>query len=70
MLGNTRRRQPRGVRVPILAGASASFLCEIASRQELGDHLLFIGRVLALSDSHEPPLVFQGGRYRRLGPLL
>lgn len=56
--------------VPILAGASATFLCETASRQDLGDHLLLIGRVLALCDSHEPPLVFQGGRYRRLGALL
>jgi 3-hydroxy-9,10-secoandrosta-1,3,5(10)-triene-9,17-dione monooxygenase reductase component len=56
--------------VPLLAGAAASFLCETVSHQAAGDHRLFIGRVLRLTDSHEPPLLFQGGRYRRLGPVL
>ena len=56
--------------VPVLSGAAACFLCETASHQEAGDHELFIGRVLHLSDSHEPPLLFQGGRYRRLGPVI
>ena len=56
--------------VPVLSGAAACFLCETASHQEAGDHELFIGRVLHMSDSHEPPLLFQGGRYRRLGPVL
>lgn len=56
--------------VPVLAGAAACFVCETVSHQEAGDHDLFIGRVLHLSDSHEPPLLFQGGRYRRLGPVL
>jgi len=56
--------------VPRLQGAAAGFLCETRSRQEEGDHLLIIGRVLAFTDSHEPPLLFQGGRYRRLGAVL
>lgn len=56
--------------VPLLAGAAACFLCQTASHHEAGDHELFIGRVLRLADSHEPPLLFQGGRYRRLGPVL
>lgn len=56
--------------VPLLAGAAACFVCETASHQEAGDHELFIGRVLQIADSHEPPLLFQGGRYRRLGAVL
>jgi 3-hydroxy-9,10-secoandrosta-1,3,5(10)-triene-9,17-dione monooxygenase reductase component len=56
--------------VPLLAGAAACFVCETASHHEAGDHELFIGRVRELTDSHEPPLLFQGGRYRRLGPVL
>jgi hypothetical protein len=31
---------------------------------------LFIGRVLACSDTMLPPLVFQAGHYRQLGELL
>lgn len=56
--------------LPLLAGAAASFVCETVARHEAGDHELFIGRVLALTESHEPPLLFHGGRYRRLGELL
>jgi len=56
--------------LPLLAGAAASFVCETAARHEAGDHELFIGRVLSLVESHEAPLLFYGGRYRRLGPLL
>lgn len=56
--------------LPLLAGATARFVCRTVSHQDAGDHALFIGRVLRLSDSHEPPLLFQGGRYRRLGHAL
>ena len=56
--------------LPLLAGAAACFVCEKTAAHEAGDHELFIGRVLRLADSHAPPLLFQGGRYRRLGPLL
>ncbi|ODU10285.1 MAG: nitrilotriacetate monooxygenase [Rubrivivax sp. SCN 71-131] len=56
--------------VPLLVGAAATFLCATVSQQQAGDHVLFIGRVLHFADSHEPPLLFQGGRYRRLGTVL
>lgn len=52
---------------PVLAGAAAVFECETASAQVAGDHLLFIGRVLACSDSSVPPLLFQAGHYRTIG---
>jgi len=55
---------------PLLLGASAAFECEAQSHQAAGDHWLFIGRVLACHEQPAPPLVYQGGQYRQLGPAL
>ena len=55
---------------PVLAGCAAVFECETLSRQEAGDHLLFIGRVLNSSESALPPLVFQSGHYHMLGEIV
>jgi 3-hydroxy-9,10-secoandrosta-1,3,5(10)-triene-9,17-dione monooxygenase reductase component len=55
---------------PVLAGCTAVFECETVSQQVVGDHRLFIGRVLACSESALPPLVFQAGHYHLLGEIL
>ncbi len=55
---------------PVLAGCAAVFECATVSHQGAGDHRLFIGRVLACTDSKLPPLVFQAGHYRQLGEPL
>jgi len=55
---------------PVLAGCAAVFECETASNQSAGDHRLFIGHVLACTESALPPLVFQGGHYHLLGEIL
>lgn len=55
---------------PVLAGCPAVFECETVSQQVVGDHRLFIGRVLACSDAALPPLLFQSGHYRLLGEIL
>ena len=55
---------------PVLAGCAAVFECETVSHQVAGDHRLFIGRVLACSESALAPLVFQAGHYRLLGEIL
>ena len=55
---------------PLLADSLAVFECALDSQQEAGDHQLFIGRVLRLSQQAEPPLVFQSGHYRQLGEVL
>lgn len=55
---------------PVLAGCAAVFECERVSEQPAGDHRLFIGRVLACTESALPPLVFQGGHYHLLGEVL
>jgi 3-hydroxy-9,10-secoandrosta-1,3,5(10)-triene-9,17-dione monooxygenase reductase component len=55
---------------PVLEGAAAVFECESSSRQEAGDHLLFIGHVLAVAQRPLPPLVYQAGHYHALGGVL
>lgn len=56
--------------VPVLNAAAAVFECEAVSRQVAGDHVLFIGQVLNFAGGELEPLVFHGGHYHRLGPVL
>lgn len=56
--------------VPLLVGSAAHFTCVTTSRQDQGDHRLYIGRVLAASSQPVQPLLFHGGRYQRLGEIL
>ncbi len=55
---------------PVLAGCAAVLECQTVSHQTAGDHRLFIGRVLACTESPLPALVFQAGHYRLLGEVL
>ena len=55
---------------PVLAGCAAVFECETVSQQVAGDHCLFIGRVLACSETALPPLVYRAGHYHLLGEAL
>lgn len=55
---------------PVLQGACASFECVTEQALALGDHVLFVGRVLRLTELAVPPLVFQAGHYHHLGRLL
>ena len=55
---------------PVLAGCAAVFECTTHSHQTVGDHVLFVGRVLRLCESPVPPLLFQGGHYRMLGEVV
>ena len=50
---------------PIIDGAAAYLDCRLHAAHEAGDHVIFIGEVLALGhDASVEPLVFHGGRYR------
>ncbi|MGA0543098.1 flavin reductase family protein [Neotabrizicola sp. VNH66] len=53
--------------LPVVPGAAAIFLTEVAQEVEAGDHTLFIGRVTHLERRPEAePLLFCGGRFARL----
>jgi 4-hydroxyphenylacetate 3-hydroxylase, reductase component len=55
--------------VPLIPGALAHFECERYALYDGGDHLIFVGRVLALAhltDATIRPLVFFAGRYHQI----
>ena len=49
--------------VPLLRGCSARFQCRTAFQYEGGDHVIFVGEVLAFDRADVAPLVFHAGRY-------
>lgn len=49
--------------VPLLRGCTARFQCRTAFQYQGGDHLIFVGEVLAFDRSVSAPLVFHGGQY-------
>jgi flavin reductase (DIM6/NTAB) family NADH-FMN oxidoreductase RutF len=57
-------------RAPVLEGSVAQFECRLHSTQLLGDHVLFVGEIVRLSEAALPPLVFQAGHYRLMGEVL
>jgi len=58
---------PHGVSAtgcPIIEGAAGYLDCRLADSHEAGDHVIYIGEVLALGyDSDVEPLLFHGGAY-------
>jgi len=54
--------------LPLLDGAIAAMECAVQERFEVGDHLLFVARVEALSLEHPdaPPLLYHRRRYLRI----
>jgi len=52
---------------PLLLGAGGFLDCRVVDRHEAGDHVIFIGEVVALGvDPDVRPLLFHHGRYRML----
>ncbi|MDY0071374.1 MAG: flavin reductase family protein [Thauera sp.] len=55
--------------VPLLSGCCARFVCRNTVRHQGGDHLVFISDVLSFERNEaREPLLYFGGRYRRLVP--
>lgn len=48
---------------PLLHNCTARFQCRTAFTHDGGDHIIFIGEVLAFDQQDLPPLVFQSGQY-------
>jgi len=52
---------------PVLEGSAAFLDCRLAASHEAGDHVIFIGDVLAVGvDPSIEPLLFHGGGYCRI----
>ena len=48
---------------PLLEGCNARFQCRSAYQYEGGDHVIFVGEVLAYEHRSSPPLLYYAGRY-------
>ncbi len=55
---------------PVLAGCAAVIECARFDARPVGDHWLFVGRVLSLQEAPLAPLVFQAGHYHLLGEII
>lgn len=62
--------QPGQGGAPVLAGCVAVFQCAAEKHLPMGDHMLYIGRVLQVSEVAVAPLLFQSGHYHQLGRTL
>jgi flavin reductase (DIM6/NTAB) family NADH-FMN oxidoreductase RutF len=49
--------------LPLIAGCPTRLACEVVQRHEAGDHLILVGRVVAIAHRAAPPLMFHAGRY-------
>lgn len=48
---------------PLLMNCTSRLQCKTAFRYEGGDHVIFVGEVIAFDRNDLPPLVFHGGQY-------
>lgn len=51
---------------PYLSSAFGAFVCSVFSVVDAGDHTLFLGRVKAYRHEDQQPLLYYGGKYRKL----
>lgn len=56
------------VDVPLLPDCAAHFECETCYQYEGGDHVIFVGRVVAFEKSDRAPLLFHQGKFTRVRP--
>lgn len=54
------------IRPPVVEGATVSFECRVSNRVETGDHVLFIGDVLAIQGTPEAPMHLYSIHYNKL----
>lgn len=53
---------------PLIQNSTAWFDCQCRHYYEGGDHLIFVGEVLAFGVSDLPALLYEGGKYKVTGP--
>jgi flavin reductase (DIM6/NTAB) family NADH-FMN oxidoreductase RutF len=51
--------------LPVIQGCAANIECETISAQEVGDHVLFLGKILRYSHIKKDSLLFCNGTYAR-----
>jgi flavin reductase (DIM6/NTAB) family NADH-FMN oxidoreductase RutF len=51
--------------LPVIQGCAANIECETISAQEVGDHILFLGKIMRYSHLKKDTLLFCNGAYAR-----
>jgi flavin reductase (DIM6/NTAB) family NADH-FMN oxidoreductase RutF len=51
--------------LPVIQGCAANIECETISAQEVGDHILFLGKIMRYSHLKKDSLLFCNGAYAR-----
>jgi flavin reductase (DIM6/NTAB) family NADH-FMN oxidoreductase RutF len=54
--------------VPLVAGALAHLECRVVAAHAAGDHVVYVGEIVAFSTRPGRPLLYYQGRYRGLDP--
>ena len=63
-----KQKVPSIIEAPLLAGCAMTMECKLEKAISMGDHTIFVGRVVAMErDSAKKPLVLHRGTYYRLG---
>ncbi|CDQ40502.1 MULTISPECIES: flavin reductase family protein [Virgibacillus] len=55
--------------IPVIQNALASVVCDLDRSVEVGDHTLFIGKVVDINLTDGNPLTFFGGKYGKHEPV-
>ncbi len=56
-----------GPTAPVLAGAAATISCRAWRADDGGDHVLFLGEVVDVTTTEQPPLLFHDSAFHELG---
>jgi flavin reductase (DIM6/NTAB) family NADH-FMN oxidoreductase RutF len=57
--------------VPMIKGCALACQCKVTTVQEIGDHVMVVGKVLsATADKEKSPLIYTRGSYRKIGSKL
>jgi flavin reductase (DIM6/NTAB) family NADH-FMN oxidoreductase RutF len=66
--GLLKPKQPKVIAAPLLEGCAATMECKLEKAISMGDHTIFVGRVVAMErDTTKKPLVLHRGTYYKLG---
>jgi flavin reductase (DIM6/NTAB) family NADH-FMN oxidoreductase RutF len=65
--GIMKQKTPKKTSTPLIEGAAATMECKLEKAIAMGDHTIFVGRVVALEkDEGKKPLVLHRGTYYKL----
>lgn len=66
--GLLRQKPSKVIATPVLEGCAATMECKLEKAISMGDHTIFVGRVVSLEvDAEKKPLVLHKGVYYKLG---